>query len=74
VYDKSGACSVEGGNAELRHYLALLTRKPRCSSKCIKALHRGSSRLPDAGVVDNSGGGSALATRLNLIDAAPPLI
>ncbi len=40
MYDKSETYSVEGDNAELRHYLARLTRKSRCFSKCIKALRR----------------------------------
>ncbi len=35
--DKSQTYSVEGDNAELRYYLARLTR---CFSKCIKALRR----------------------------------
>jgi len=39
-YDKSETYSVEGDNAELRHYLARLTRKSRCFSKCINALRR----------------------------------
>jgi insertion element IS1 protein InsB len=38
--DKAETYSVEGDNAELRHYLARLTRKSRCFSKCIKALRR----------------------------------
>jgi hypothetical protein len=40
MYDKSQTYSVEGDNAELRHYLARLTRKSRCFSKCIHALRR----------------------------------
>jgi insertion element IS1 protein InsB len=40
MYDKSQAHSVEGTNAELRHYLARLARKTRCFSECIKALRR----------------------------------
>lgn len=40
MYDKSETYSVEGDNAELRHYLARLTRKSRCFSKCINALAR----------------------------------
>lgn len=40
MYDKSETYSVEGDNAELRHYLARLTRKSRCFSKCIHALRR----------------------------------
>ena len=38
--NKSQTYSVEGDNAELRHYLARLTRKSRCFSKCLKALRR----------------------------------
>lgn len=38
--DKSQTYSVEGGNADLRHYLARLARKSRCFSRCIKALRR----------------------------------
>ena len=30
--------SVEGDNAELRHYLARLARSSRCFSRCIEAL------------------------------------
>jgi insertion element IS1 protein InsB len=40
MYNKSETYSVEGDNAELRHYLARLTRKSRCFSKCIHALRR----------------------------------
>ena len=40
MYDKSETYSVEGDNAELRHYLARLVRKSRCFSKCLKALRR----------------------------------
>lgn len=40
MYDKSQTYSVEGDNAELRYYLARLTRKSRCFSKCIHALRR----------------------------------
>jgi insertion element IS1 protein InsB len=40
MYDKSETYSVEGDNAELRHYLARLIRKSRCFSKCINALRR----------------------------------
>lgn len=40
MYDKSQTYSVEGNNAELRHYLARLTRRSRCFSKCIHALRR----------------------------------
>ena len=40
MYDKSETYSVEGDNAELRHYLARLTRRSRCFSKCIHALRR----------------------------------
>ena len=38
--DKSQTYSVEGDNAELRHYLARLARKSRCFSRCIHALRR----------------------------------
>ena len=38
--DKSQTYSVEGDNAELRHYLARLARRSRCFSRCIKALRR----------------------------------
>ena len=38
--DKSQTYSVEGGNADLRHYLARLGRKSRCFSRCITALRR----------------------------------
>ena len=40
MYDKSQTYSVEADKAELRHYLARLTRKTRCFSKCIDALRR----------------------------------
>lgn len=36
--DKSQTYSVEGDNAELRHYLARLGRKSRCFSRSIDAL------------------------------------
>jgi len=38
--DKSQTYSVEGGNADLRHYLARLARSSRCFSRCFKALAR----------------------------------
>jgi IS1 family transposase len=38
VIDKSQTYSVEGDNAELRHYLARLARKSRCFSRSLKAL------------------------------------
>lgn len=38
--DKSETYSVEGGNADLRHYLARLQRSSRCFSRCFKALSR----------------------------------
>jgi insertion element IS1 protein InsB len=38
--DKSETYSVEGTNADLRHYLARLARKSRCFSRCIEALRR----------------------------------
>lgn len=40
MYDKSQTYSVEGTNADLRHYLARLTRRSRCFSRCIHALTR----------------------------------
>ncbi len=40
VLNKSDTYSVEGGNADLRHYLARLVRKSRCFSRCIGALRR----------------------------------
>ncbi len=36
--DKSQTYSVEGDNAEYRHYLARLTRRSRCFSRCLQAL------------------------------------
>lgn len=36
--DKSETYSVEGDNAELRHYLARLARRSRCFTRCIHAL------------------------------------
>jgi len=38
--NKSQTFSVEGDNAELRHYLARLARRTRCFSRCIVALTR----------------------------------
>lgn len=38
MQDKSETYSVEGDNAELRHYLARLARRSRCFSRCIHAL------------------------------------
>lgn len=35
MYDKGETYSVEGDNAGLRHYMARLTRRSRCFSKCI---------------------------------------
>ncbi len=35
---KNDTYSVEGDNAELRHYLARLARKSRCFSRCVEAL------------------------------------
>jgi insertion element IS1 protein InsB len=35
---KADTFSVEGDNAELRHYLARLARRSRCFSRCVKAL------------------------------------
>jgi insertion element IS1 protein InsB len=40
MHDKSETYSVEGTNADLRHYLARLIRKSRCFSRCIDALRR----------------------------------
>jgi len=40
MLDKSQTFSVEGENAELRHYLARLHRSTRCFSKCLDALRR----------------------------------
>jgi IS1 family transposase len=37
---KSQTYSVEGGNADLRHYLARLAKKSRCFSRSIAALKR----------------------------------
>ncbi len=36
--EKSETYSVEGSNADLRHYLARLRRKSRCFSRCVEAL------------------------------------
>jgi insertion element IS1 protein InsB len=36
--DKRETFSVEGDNAELRHYLARLARRSRCFTRCIHAL------------------------------------
>ena len=36
--DKSQTYSVEGTNADLRHYLARLRRRSRCFSRCEEAL------------------------------------
>jgi insertion element IS1 protein InsB len=38
MQDKSETYSVEGANADLRHYLARLRRRSRCFSRCEKAL------------------------------------
>lgn len=35
---KTDTYSVEGDNAELRHYLARLARRSRCFSRCAQAL------------------------------------
>jgi IS1 family transposase len=40
MLDKSQTYSVEGDNAELRHYLARLHRSTRYFSKCLTALQR----------------------------------
>jgi len=38
--DKSETYSVEGDNAELRHYLTRLARRSRCFSRCLVWLNR----------------------------------
>ena len=38
--DKSETYSVEGNNAELRHYLTRLARRSRCFSRCLDWLNR----------------------------------
>ena len=38
--DKSETYSVEGVNAELRHYLTRLARRSRCFSRCLVWLNR----------------------------------
>ena len=38
--NKSQTYTVEGGNADLRHYLARLGRRSRCFSRCLAALQR----------------------------------
>jgi IS1 family transposase len=40
LHNKSQTYSVEGCNAELRHYLARLARRSRCFSRCLEALRR----------------------------------
>lgn len=40
AHGKSQTDSVEGGNADLRHYLARLAKKSRCFSRCMDALKR----------------------------------
>jgi len=40
LLDKSETYSVEGDNAQLRHYLARLGRRSRCFSRCLMALRR----------------------------------
>ena len=40
AHGKSQTYSVEGGNADLRHYLARLAKKSRCFSRCLDALKR----------------------------------
>jgi IS1 family transposase len=40
LLNKSETYSVEGSNADLRHYLARLARKSRCFSRCLGALRR----------------------------------
>ena len=38
--NKTQTYSVEGDNAEIRHYLARLARKSRCFTRCLEALQR----------------------------------
>ena len=38
--DKSETFSVEGDNADFRHYLARLVRRSRCFTRCLYALRR----------------------------------
>ena len=38
--NKSETYSVEGGNADLRHYLTRLARRSRCFSRCLVWLNR----------------------------------
>ncbi len=38
--DKSETYSVEGGNADLRHYLTRLARRSRCFSRCLVWFNR----------------------------------
>lgn len=45
MLNKSQTYSVEGGNADLRHYVARLARKSRCFSRCMDALRRAVKRL-----------------------------
>ncbi len=40
MYNKSQTYSVEGVNADLRHYLARLGRRSRCFNRCTHALRR----------------------------------
>lgn len=40
VLDKSETYSVEGTNADLRHYLARLVRRSRCFSRSLTAVRR----------------------------------
>ena len=51
--DKSQTYSVEGDNAELRHYLACLHRRTRCYSKCIQGLWRALALFVTAGIAAN---------------------
>ena len=48
LLDKSQTYSVEGDNAELRHYLARLHRRTRCYSKAERALRQGLALFVDA--------------------------
>jgi IS1 family transposase len=43
MYDKSQTYSVEGTNADLRHYLARLGRRSRCFSRAVQDVVRGTA-------------------------------
>jgi len=51
--DKSETYSVEGDNAELRHYLPRLVRRSRCFSRCEKALRKAVRILSSHSTSDN---------------------